>query len=61
MQGNGDFAVDTDIVMAYSDDSVRHFLQAMELNTTLDTFEREWCIHCCSSHLLAQLCQPADC
>ncbi|KAK9814852.1 hypothetical protein WJX73_000236 [Symbiochloris irregularis] len=42
LQDDGDFAVDTDIVMAYNDDSVRHFLQAMEMHDTLDTFEKEW-------------------
>ena len=42
MQEEGDFSVDTEVVMAYTDESVRHFLQAMELTETLDAFEREW-------------------
>ena len=42
MVQEGDFSVDTEVVMAYTDESVRHFLQAMELTETLDTFEREW-------------------
>lgn len=41
MQEDGDFSVDTEVVMAYTDDSVRHYLQAMELTDTLHTFERE--------------------